>query len=135
MIEQEFRGRRPAVGFTLVELMVTVAIVAILAAIAWPSYQQHVRKGRRRNAEAAMMDLAIREQQYLLAGRAYANTAALTASGYVLSSDVSAYYTWAVQPGAANGVPTFTITFTPTGAQAADGALTLDQAGNRSSNW
>jgi len=78
-----------------------------------------------------MMDIANREQLYLVANRVYANTAALQASGYTVPSDVSKYYTWDVQPLPGSTVPTFTITFTPIGPQAADGALTLDQAGNR----
>jgi type IV pilus assembly protein PilE len=78
-----------------------------------------------------MMDLANREQLYLVANRVYADTTALQTSGYTVPSDVSKYYTWAVALGTGS-TPAFTITFTPTGPQAADGALTLDQAGNRS---
>jgi type IV pilus assembly protein PilE len=121
------RARPQYGGFTLIELMITVAIVAVLAAIAWPSYQQQVIRGRRSSAKAAMMDIANREQQYLIANRGYADTATL---GYTVPSDVGQYYTWAVNPGP-GPTPTFTITFTPTGPQASDGALTLDQAGNR----
>ena len=115
-------------GFTLIELMVTLVIVAILASIALPSYQQHVIRGRRSGAKAAMMDLANREQQYLLANRTYADTTALTALGYTPPTEVSSYYSWAVSAPTST---TFTITFTPTGAQASDGALTLDQAGDK----
>jgi len=119
--------------------MITVAIIAILATIAWPSYLQQVRKGRRSSAKATMMDIANREQQYLLTNRTYADTAALQATGYVVPTDVSSYYTWRADLGA-GPLPTFTITFTGTGSQAADndqGPLTLDQAGNRSpmSKW
>jgi type IV pilus assembly protein PilE len=122
--------RRRTAGFTLIELMITVVVLAILAAIAYPSYEQQVRRGRRSSAKAAMMDISNREQQYLLATRTYATTAALTATGYAIPSDVATYYTWAVALGG-GAVPTFTITFTPTGAQTPDGPLTLDQAGNR----
>jgi type IV pilus assembly protein PilE len=123
------RARRG--GFTLAELMTTLVILSILIGIAVPAYTQQSIRGRRSAAKAAMMDIANREQQYLLANRSYANTAALTATGYTLPSDVSQYYTWAVNPGTGT-VPSFTITFTPTGAQASDGALTLNQSGDRS---
>jgi type IV pilus assembly protein PilE len=122
--------RRRVRGFTLIELMVTTALIAILVSIAYSAYTNQLMRGRRSGAKSAMMDIANREQEYLLATRAYANTATLTAAGYVLSADVSQWYGWAVVVGA-GAVPTYTITFTPTGAQAADGALTLDQAGNR----
>jgi type IV pilus assembly protein PilE len=123
-------------GFTLIEMMITVAVVAILAAIALPSYLEQIKRGRRSSAKVTMMDIANREQQFLLASRAYANTATLLAAGYTVPSDVSAYYTWAVTVGSTT-VPTFVITFTAVGAQAVDGPLTLDQAGNRSpvSKW
>jgi type IV pilus assembly protein PilE len=116
--------------------MITVAVVAILASIALPSYLEQLRRGRRSSAKVAMMDIANREQQFLLASRTYADTATLLATGYAGPSDVSAYYTWAVTVGSAT-VPTFVITFTAVGAQAVDGPLTLDQAGNRSpiSKW
>ena len=57
--------------------MVAITIIGILAAIAWPSYTQQVVRGRRSSAKAAMMDIASREQQYLVANRVYADTTAL----------------------------------------------------------
>src|SRR5260370_30374833 len=83
-------------GFTLIELMITVTVVAILAAIAIPSYRQYIIRGNRSAAESVMMDLANREQQFLLATLSYADTTALTANGYSLPSDVGQNYTWAV---------------------------------------
>ena len=47
-----------AKGFTLIELMIVVAVVAILATIAMPSYQEHVRKSRRAQAKADLVELA-----------------------------------------------------------------------------
>jgi type IV pilus assembly protein PilE len=55
-----FPSRRQAAGFTLVELMIVVGIVAILAAVAIPSYQESVRRGRRADARVAMTNLATR---------------------------------------------------------------------------
>ena len=115
-------------GFTLIELMITVAIVAILAAVALPSYRQYVIRSKRSAAQAQMMDIANRQQQFLLANRNYADKTALTASGYALPSDVSVNYGYDIVLST-TGAPGFTLTLTPQGGQASDGPLTLDNAG------
>ena len=112
-------------GFTLIELMIVVAIVAILAGIALPSYQQYVIRANRAAAQSEMFDIANREQQYFLANRVYADTAAL---GYTLSSDVAQRYTQAIAVGTGT-LPSFTITLTPIGSQVGDGDLVLTSAG------
>ncbi|MEO7743985.1 MAG: prepilin-type N-terminal cleavage/methylation domain-containing protein, partial [Usitatibacter sp.] len=56
-------------GFTLIEIVITVAIVGILVAIAVPSYQGQLRKGRRAEAQAFITQVAQKEQQYLLDAR------------------------------------------------------------------
>ena len=117
-------------GFTLIELMVAIVIIAILATIAVPSYRRYVMRGHRSAAQAAMMDIANREQQILLANRSYVDGAELAASGYVLPPEVSDHYTLAVDADA-DPTPTFLITLTPTGSQADDGELTLDNRGNK----
>lgn len=115
-------------GFTLIELMVAVAIIGILAAIAYPNYTQYIIRGNRAAAQAQMLDIANRQQQFLLANRAYANKATLEASGYGLPSEVSSKYSYAITVGTGS-VPSFTITFTPSGGQASDGNLGLTSEG------
>lgn len=118
-------------GFTLIELMITVVIIAILAAVAIPNYRQYVIRGNRSAAQAQMMDIANREQQFLLMNRGYAGKDTLEANGYELPEEVSEKYDWAVTENNV-GVPSFFIELTPKGAQAGDVVLTLDSAGNKS---
>ena len=114
-------------GFTLIELMVVGGIVAILMAIAIPSYAFFMKQSRRGSAEAVLMDIAQREQQYLIDARAYGNAAALNIA---IPADVSAYYNINIVPGA-GPPPTFTVTATPIAAsqQAGDFTLSIDNTG------
>jgi type IV pilus assembly protein PilE len=127
---------RGARGFTLVELLITMAIVGILVAIGYPSYQNHLRKAARATAQAEMLKVADREAQYLLDARTYAiGSGALTALNITLPADVSSKY--AVTITAADGSdtpstpPSYTIKATPlTGNdQVQDGELTLTHTG------
>lgn len=79
-------------GFTLIELMITVAVIGILAAIALPSYEGYVRKGKRATAQAALMDIASKEQTYLLDRRAYTDN--LTALGFSAPTEIKDDYTF-----------------------------------------
>jgi type IV pilus assembly protein PilE len=117
-------------GFTLIELMIVVAIVAILLAVALPAYQDQIIRGHRSAAQSLMLDIANREQQHLLSNRAYIDHTAMAATGYALTTRVADHYTYAIVVGTGT-IPSYTITFTPisTSRQARDGALTLNSEG------
>lgn len=119
-------------GFTLVELMVALAIIGILASIALPSYQQYVIRGNRAAAQAEMLDIASRQQQFMLADREYADLGKINTSGYAMPTEVSDKYTLSIDVNNAATPPLFTVTMTPKGSQAEDGALTLNSAGVKS---
>lgn len=117
--------RDKANGFTLIELMITVAIIAILTMVALPSYRNYIIRANRAAAQAEMMAIANREEQYLLSNRVYADKATLAFS---LPTEVAANYDWDVVPGTGT-LPSYLITFTAKGSQVSDGALTLSSAG------
>lgn len=124
-----FSGYKKQLAFTLIELMITVAIIAILSAIAVPSYTEYVKKGRRADAQAQMMDIANRQIQYILTQRVYATKALLQSNvGYSLPTSLTSYYDWDVTVGT-DSLPTYTINFTAKGAQLSDGNLALTEAG------
>lgn len=115
-------------GFTLIELMIALVVIAILAAIAVPAYRDSVIKGNRRAAQTAVLDLANLQQQFFVSNRAYGSAAAL---GYTLPPEVATHYDLAITVNNAATPPTFLLTLTPKGGQAKDGALTVNSAGRR----
>ena len=120
-------------GFTLTELLIAIAVVSILVSIAVPSYRSYIVRGKRSAAQSVMMDIANREQQYLLANREYADKDTLEANGFSLPAEVRENYTWEIDFGE-SGPPSFVITFTGTGTQAVDntpGPLTLSSSGEK----
>ncbi|MGV3654988.1 MAG: type IV pilin protein [Noviherbaspirillum sp.] len=118
-------------GFTLIELMVAVAVIGILAAAGYPLYTDYVVKSHRSAAQSHLMDIAQRQQQYFMDNRAYAPD--LAALSMTTPASVSKHYAIAVTP-AAGPPPSFTLTATPVAgsAQARDGTLSLDSAGSTS---
>jgi len=117
---QHHATRRAALaGFSLVELMIVVTIVAILAAIAIPQYNTSVRQSRRTEAKSALLDIAGREERYFNTNNAYSSTPSDLGYGPVGSTFPetigSGYYqvTVAVTAAAPPVLPTYTITAVP----------------------
>jgi type IV pilus assembly protein PilE len=118
-------------GFTLIELMITVAIIAVLVGIAYPSYRSYIVRNNRGAAQAALMDIAQRQQQYLADMRSYASTVAVL--NVTLPANVTQNYTVSIAT-TAGPPPTFTASAAPVSGspQVNDGTLSIDQAGTKS---
>lgn len=129
---------RGARGFTLIEVMVVVAIIGILAGIAWPSYQEYVKRSRRADTQSLMLRIVNREQQYLLDARQYTDvigTGGLgiavqgwdcTVGGNRVCSSSSYDITVTLNAGPP---PTFTVVGTPKAGQTSDGTLNFVSTG------
>jgi type IV pilus assembly protein PilE len=120
-------------GFTLIEILVVVAVIGVLSAIAYPSYMDSVRKGRRAEARAALMAEMQQQERYFTQMNTYRSPPFKTYSGE--SSDGSKY---AVSAGACDGMTGFKdcikLTATPNAgfADTEVGNIWLDSAGNKS---
>lgn len=128
-------------GFTLIEMMIVVAVIGILTAIAYPSYVGYIQKSRRADAKNALLDLAARQERFFSINNTFADLATLgytgVSSGAVaVNSSGTSYYSLSVSVTAATStaLPTFTATATPTGSQTNDTtcyAYRLNQLGTQ----
>ena len=113
-------------GFTLIELMITVAIIAILAAIAIPSYSEYVRRGRITEAVSALAGMRVKMEQFFQDNRTYAGACA--AGTVAPKPDDTPNFTYTCP---APGASTYTITATGQGGLAGY-AYSIDQNNVRS---
>jgi type IV pilus assembly protein PilE len=130
--------RRRAGGFTLIEAMVTLAILAIVAAIAMPSYTRHVVRASRQDAQAQLSELAALQEKIYLNSSLY--TASVTAAyngrsdgglGVTSGKTQDGMYTISITPTTPG--QTYTLTAAPVAGkrQASDGTITLSSTGVR----
>jgi type IV pilus assembly protein PilE len=133
-------------GFTLIELMIVVVIIAILASISVPAYTSSVRKSRRTEAKTALADLAAREERYFATQNLYsASPAALQYGAGAWPVSIGNYYSISsvtvtqAAPSATTTIPgTYTLQITPTvgSPQLSDTAcqtFQMDQTGKQTS--
>jgi type IV pilus assembly protein PilE len=117
-------------GFTLLELMIVIVIVAILAAIAIPNYQSYMIKTRRGAAETCLQQMAQMLERHHASKLTYAGA---TVADLQCSKELAGHYTFSLTDQAAR---TDLLSATPQGAQSskdpiACGILTVDQAGKK----
>lgn len=119
-------------GFTLIELMVAVAILAILSGIAYPLYDSQSRKGKRPDGITALEKIAQAEQRYFSDNGTFTITVT-TLPGITSATSPGGYYTLSVAAGAGGIGSSFVVTATPVGNQLQDTcrSFTLSNTGAR----
>lgn len=130
------RGNARTHGFTLIELMIVVAIIGLLSAIALPLYQSYVLKARRADAKNAVLDMASRQERFFSINNKYTATAAdlgFASLPSAVNSSGASYYNLSVT--ASTGPAGFVAKATPTGVQQKDlecYTFQVDQTGAQS---
>ncbi|WP_028877046.1 type IV pilin protein [Teredinibacter turnerae] len=123
-------------GFTLVEIMIVVVIIAILAGIAYPSYQNSVRKGNRAEGIEALLSAAQRQEMLYSQTNAYSTNAQPFAPVAATETTPSGNYVISVARGDCGTSACFRATATAQGVQANDSeclTLSIDNLGNKMS--
>ncbi|MCP5325057.1 MAG: prepilin-type N-terminal cleavage/methylation domain-containing protein [Oceanospirillaceae bacterium] len=128
---------RKQMGFTLIELMITVTIIAILFSFAVPAYQKYTARGARTDGEGILLDLIRMQESYFVQNRTY--TKSLKDLGYAADTTQSqqGYYTISAAECAGQKLTECVlITATPNAGSpvAGDGNLTLNTLNQRTHN-
>ncbi len=135
------RGKKSK-GFTITELVITMAIIGILSAIVVPMYTNHIRRARRSDAKVALENVRAMEEQFRAENGGYTlNPVELVSFGWPNGGGVynAGYYTITLQDNAVNPAPDgFIALATPQGLQfnrdgGVNGWLRIDQEGNKTS--
>lgn len=119
-------------AFTFIEVLITIAIFAILASLAYPSYQDSIRKARRLEAHAGLIQMQLEQESFRMLNVSYA--AAFGAASNDVSQPLSDYYTFSMSDISASSY-TLKASANSGKSQASDNhctAITLDQAGTKS---
>jgi type IV pilus assembly protein PilE len=112
-------NKKTSAGFTLVELIIAVAIIGILAGVALPNYLEHLKRGKRSAAESFMLTLSNKQEQQMLNTRcyfSYPTDATCTPPTVTVPSEVQINYTVTITASMTSTPPGYTITAAPTAA-------------------
>ena len=115
-------------GFTLIEVMIVVAIIGILAAIAYPSYDEYVKRGNRAEGQAFLNEVAARQERYFSQNNKYAASASVSTLPTTTVSETGKY---TLSLGTDNG---YTLTATQQFNDTKCGNLTLNAIGDKGAN-